>query len=750
MAGAGEAASSSARRVRSSVRPGSQAKALLIEATRVRDLFAQLLRAPDDWRARALTALEQAREQLVQAQLRSTPVGQLKETTEGRLRLGPIEAARITTVAAVLAVETSRLRQIDGVGDKTAAQVVAAARQLESTLRQNVRVRFDPDVRRPTDTALLQALRQLELATQVVEPMAEELRELSRELSRAIEAAVPATNAWRHRFSSRRTRVANETALEALSTLMSRSEALIPRVMAALSLLDQPPLPPDEQWADYARRAATYNGLLIELAGYRPDVDAAQGHLPEEIAASVNAQPLDLTMLQVSLRGYQAFGAKFALVQRKAILGDEMGLGKTIEALAVMSHLDSEGNVHSLVVCPASVVVNWVHEIERHSRLVPHRLHGPGRNRNLARWIRDGGVAVTTFDVLRSLDPTEGPTPGLLVVDEAHYVKNPRALRTKALRAWVDRTDRVLYLTGTPMENRLEEFKSLVRHLQPELAERIDPIAGLAGASTFRAAVAPVYLRRNQEDVLDELPPKIETENWVAFSSDDLAAYRAAVAEGSFMAMRRAAFAPGTVSGSAKLARLCEIVDESVSNGHKIVVFSYFRDVLRIVCNALESTLGVSTVGPITGSVAATDRQRLVDEFTARSDPAVLVSQIEAGGVGLNIQSASVVVITEPQWKPTVEAQAIARCHRMGQIRPVDVHRLLVEDSVDERMLEILRGKDALFGAYVRESALKDAAVDAIDVSNVETTRGVVSRMEAERRIVELERKRLGIEPMSA
>ena len=128
----------------------------------------------------------------------------------------------------------------------------------------------------------------------------------------------------------------------------------------------------------------------------------------------------------------------------------------------------------------------------------------------------------------------------------------------------------------------------------------------------------------------------------------------------------------------------------------------------------------------------------------------MLVSQIEAGGVGLNIQAASVVILTEPQWKPTTEEQAIARCHRMGQARPVDVHRLLAEDSVDERMLEILATKAALFDEYVRKSELKDISPDAVDISDLETTRETVSQAEVERRIIEIERRRMGVEPVTA
>src|SRR5207302_7217721 len=136
------------------------------------------------------------------------------------------------------------------------------------------------------------------------------------------------------------------------------------------------------------------------------------------------------------------------------------------------------------------------------------------------------GVAVTTFRTLSSLSKPEGVDVTVLVVDEAHYIKNPTAERTKEVRRWIDGVDRVLFLTGTPMENRVEEFRTLVGHLQPEVARRIPTTVGIAGAKPFQKAVAPAYLRRNQEDVLQELPPRVDTEEWVQLEKDDLAAYR--------------------------------------------------------------------------------------------------------------------------------------------------------------------------------------------------------------------------------
>jgi SNF2 family DNA or RNA helicase len=180
-----------------------------------------------------------------------------------------------------------------------------------------------------------------------------------------------------------------------------------------------------------------------------------------------------------------------------------------------------------------------------------------------------------------------------------------------------------------------------------------------------------------------------------------------------------------------------EIAGEAADGGRKVIVFSYFRDVLETVIDVLagrDGVPGLHVVGPLTGGIQPADRQAMVDEFTAATGPAVLVSQIQAGGVGLNIQAASVVIIAEPQLTPSIEEQAIARAHRMGQVRRVDVHRLLCEDSVDQRILELLADKREAFDEYARRSDMASAAPDAIDTG---------PETELRHRIVAAERKRL-------
>jgi superfamily II DNA or RNA helicase len=721
------------------VRLGAAARRVLRRAQGDATAAATVLGIGEGRRQEARTAYEAARAEAVRDELARLPVSRLREMTKDQLRLGPLEAVGFTTVASLVGERVGRLQVIDGVGPDTAAQVVGATYRLRRALERSVRVRFDVDRRPDTQTRLLACLRHFEEADQATDPVRDDLTDLAGRVEPLLPAASLAGSRLRMLLAGPTRRREARAALDEIHSLVAVSgiDRGDPHWRRALGLRPDIAEVDGSIWDDYRERAVAYNGLLVAIARLDGDPDAVHGHIPSEIAERIDTHGLDTSLLDVSLRGYQAFGARFALAQGRAILGDEMGLGKTIEALAAIGHLHADGATHSLVVCPASVLANWAHEIEQHSRLRAFRLHGADRRRNLHAWVGRGGVGVVTYDSLKSLVVPDGLSVALLVADEAHYVKNPAAKRTQTTLRHIRAVDRVLFLTGTPMENRLEEFRNLVAHIRPDLAARMEPGAGLVGTDAFRAAVADVYLRRNQSDVLEELPPRIDNEQWVEPTSADRRAYARAVTSGNFMAMRRAAFEAAAVAESAKLQRLMEIVDEAADNGWKTVVFSSFLDVLRAVDQALDGR----SAGLLTGRLDPMSRQALVDEFSASSEPLVLVSQIQAGGVGLNIQAASVVVLTEPQWKPSIEDQAVARLHRLGQLRPVHVHRLLAEDGVDQRMLEILTTKRHLFDEYMRMSDLKDASPHAIDVSAL----AAAPQAHAERRIIELERRRLGL-----
>jgi SNF2 family DNA or RNA helicase len=715
------------------------ARAVVADGRAVGAAIEAVLAAPGESREVARRAYEAVRDRMVADALDLTPVDRLRELIRGKVTFAVFIDAGLETVGQILATGEDGLRRIPGIRRRTAKRVMAAAAQLRESVAGSVRVRIDPDARTPEQTALVAALRRYERSRSALK--GPDLSPLASEIGKRLDPAARGASRPRMLFTfSERAKQEARDALTELDAILSSKAVTTARKRLARADAELEKAAKEQRatrlWNDYLARPVTYNGLLIEVAELDPERDASQGFLPADIAEQVRVFPLDRSLLVTSLRGYQAFGAKFALVQERVILGDEMGLGKTMQSLAAMCHLAAGGATHFLVVCPASVVINWTREIERHTLLEARRLHLPGAKRQAAEqeWADKGGVAVTTFEGLRTLPEDLDVSIAMMVVDEAHYAKNPNALRTQAVSEWASRSRRAMFLTGTPMENKVEEFRVLVGHLRPEVAGDLDIADETLDGTRFRGRVAPVYLRRNQEDVLSELPDRLETQEWVALEGAAMRAYRRAVVEGNFMAMRRAAFDPGTVRGSSKLRRMVEIISEAADGGRKVIVFSYFRDVLETVSEVLASVPGIVVVGPLTGDIPPTERQAMVDELTNAKGPAVLVSQIKAGGVGLNIQAASVIIIAEPQLTPSIEEQAIARAHRMGQVRPVDVHRLLGEDSVDQRILELLADKREAFDEYARRSDMANATPDAIDTA---------AETELRRAIVAAERKRL-------
>ncbi|MFD3486368.1 DEAD/DEAH box helicase [Streptomyces sp. NPDC058665] len=722
-----------AGRERRPVPVGGGARAVLDRADRLLATARRVAADHAEVRDGVLKAVAPLRDALVRRELAGIPLSRLADVTEGRLRLGALEQAGYTDVGKVLDATAYELRHIPGIGTQSSGHAIAAARQLAEAMAEHVAVRLDADdIGDPHATALVVALNRMVNAGPDMPRALAAAARTDADLAPLLPPARPAGDRLRMLFSGKRRRQQAQHAVQLVDAFLDDAAAgEVPLLLtqAATDLL-RPAVSADEAWLDFQIRPADFSVLLAELSEATADMDAAEGFLPGDISERVRTQRLDDTHRRVSLRGYQAFGARFALAQRRVILGDEMGLGKTIQAIAALAHLKSEGRTHFLVVCPASVVINWIREIESRSTLRAYRVHGQDRTVALGQWTRHGDVAVTTYDVLGSLAVPDDVRVGMLVVDEAHYVKNPETRRSRTVRSWAERAGHVLFLTGTPMENRVEEFRSLVRHLQPALLPAIRHGDAVIGSEAFRRAVAPAYLRRNQQDVLTELPELQQVDEWEEFSPAARAAYRQAVAAGNFMAMRRAAYAdPAT---SAKLRRLRELVGEAASNGLKVVVFSFFHDVLTAAEEALGPASGAgahsrTVFGPLTGRVPAARRQEWVDGFAEASGHAVLLSQIQSGGTGLNLQAASVVILCEPQVKPTLETQAIARAHRMGQIRHVQVHRLLTADSVDQRVLRLLGTKKRLFDAYARHSDVAESTPDAVDISEQSLARRIVA-----------------------
>lgn len=654
-------------------------------------------------RKAAVDAGNAVRAKATDRMLADMSVERLREATRDKIRVGALTDSGITTVLEVL-VNEAILEHFDGIGQTSATRIRGAARTLRQNTYDEMPMRIDIKNRTPEHTEFLRHLRAWDAARRSSASTAdmgivEELAPVAAAIDNTVTHAIVIPTA--------------------LSTVADFRDAVQIVARAARAIADaQDAATTGDPWEDFLTRPADYFALLAELGFITEDDEKTHGDLPTEIIEAVRDFELKGDYLTASLRGYQSFAARFALVQRKVIIGDEMGLGKTVEAIATLAHLRAKGHNNFLVVCPAAVVTNWVREVTAKSKLPAHRLHGPDRQWAAKNWHRSGGVGVTTFDTLRWLnDEVSIPALSCVVVDEAHYIKNPDALRTQRTAQLIDSCERAILLTGTPLENRLDEFRNLVGYLRPDLVLDANEFA----PKKFRRQVAPAYLRRNQEDVLTELPELVEVDEWMAMSGDDAAAYRSAVQQRNFMAMRQATMKQGIKS--TKMQRLVEIVQEAEANGRRVVVFSHFLDILSDVARHMPGRV----FGPLTGSVAASQRQVMVDDFSAANKGAVLVAQIVAGGVGLNIQAASVVVICEPQLKPTTEWQAIARAHRMGQLESVQVHRLLSDEGVDQRLREILATKKELFESFARESETAASAPEAYDVTEAELARDIIA-----------------------
>jgi SNF2 family DNA or RNA helicase len=299
----------------------------------------------------------------------------------------------------------------------------------------------------------------------------------------------------------------------------------------------------------------------------------------------------------------------------------------------------------------------------------------------------------------------------MLVVDEAHYIKNPEAQRTMNVKKIGEHAERLLFMTGTALENKVDEMIALIRILQPEIASAVHGMEYLSSAPQFRERVAPVYYRRKREDVLTELPDLIESKEWCTLSKAEEVAYERAVLGKHYAEARRVSWNVDDIRNSSKANRMMELIQEAESDGRKVIVFSFFLDTIGKV----KGLLGSKCLGPINGSIPPQRRQEIIDEFDKAPAGTVLAAQIQAGGTGLNIQSASVVIICEPQFKPSIENQAISRAYRMGQTRNVLVYRLLCDDTVDEKITAMLESKQAIFDAFADKSV---AATESLELDD--------------------------------
>jgi superfamily II DNA or RNA helicase len=488
-------------------------------------------------------------------------------------------------------------------------------------------------------------------------------------------------------------------------------------------------------------------GLIDALLDAVPeaDVDATFERARAELRTFEHITPAEPGPDFVgTLRDYQREGLGWLDFLRRFRLGgclaDDMGLGKTIQVLAMLDarRASRDETLPSIIVVPRSLVFNWIREAERFTPRL-RLLDYTGTARRVS--AIDGNavdVVITTYGTLRR---DAADLAGILfdyaILDEAQAIKNPSSASAKSARL-LDARHR-LAMTGTPIENRLEELWSLFEFLNPgmlgsasgfsELVRLTEMEESITAPSAQRdllaRALRPVILRRTKEQVARDLPPRTEQTLSVVLEGEQrefydalLASYRRSVLDQvdrfgigrsgmhileALLRLRQAACHPGLAdprmigAPSAKLDALLPRLEEVAEQGHKALVFSQFTSFLALARSRLEKA-GIP-YEYLDGSVR--DRQSRVDRFqTDDACPLFLIS-LKAGGHGLNLTAADYVYLLDPWWNPAVEAQAIDRAHRIGQTRSVIATRLVARDTVEEKILELQASKRALADAIL-------------------------------------------------
>lgn len=491
------------------------------------------------------------------------------------------------------------------------------------------------------------------------------------------------------------------------------------------------------------------DALAVALTG-SAEVDGEQVEaVPAGALAALRARLLDehATLpappgLDATLRDYQLRG--LAWLDRMTSLGlggclaDDMGLGKTITVIAL--HLHRAHAAPTLVVCPASLLGNWHREINRFAPGVPvRRFHGADRSLTGA----DAGFVLTTYGTMRSsAEQLAAHTWGLVVADEAQHVKNPHSSTAKALRT-IPAPARVA-LTGTPVENNLSELWALLDWTTPGLlgplkafrarhariVENTGTAAGLGNEEAVERLsrlVRPFLLRRKKSDpgIAPELPPKTETDHPVFLTREQATLYEAAVRETMAFIEQSEGIArrglimkllgslkqicnhpaqylkeePTRLAGrSGKLALLDELLDTILSEDGSVLIFTQYVSMARLLSAHLASRAIPSQL--LHGGTPVAERERMVDRFQSGEAPVFLLS-LKAAGTGLNLTRAAHVIHYDRWWNPAVEEQATDRAYRIGQTQPVQVHRLIAEGTVEDRISELLASKRVLADAVL-------------------------------------------------
>ena len=595
--------------------------------------------------------------------IQEVPVEELRSAKDG-LRVKALRDAGFENLADIHSASVHQLSSVYGISEDTAHTIKRYAKEMVANIQRTTKIKLSADNRTDVASNVVEAV----YAYLRHKPDIDNYEKLKSQgigiIKNDLELLSSIGNGAKLLFSNPAEKRSIYDSYQRACWLRDNNFAsLIDKTAAGLNA--KTTFSSQEAWQSFVENPVAFFNVIEEVVpGALGNEDSLYG-LPEDLAQEIQDEAFFPDGLLCTLRRYQEWGVKYILHQEKALLGDEMGLGKTIQAIAAMVSLKNTGEKHFLVVCPASVIANWFREIRKNSKLRATIIHGNTKKTALQDWIKTGGVAVTSYETTGIFKLEASFRIGMLVVDEAHYIKNFNARRSENVRNLCGRTERVLFMTGTPLENRADEMVSLISVLRPDIAGKISDMTYMSRAPQFREAVAPVYYRRKREDVLTELPDLVETEEWCTLLPQEENVYEQSVLGKHYAAARRVSWTVGDPELSSKANRLRELVEEAAADDRKVIVFSFFLDTIDMVIR----TLGDRCLNPINGSVSPQRRQEILDEFDKAPAGTVLPAQIVSGGTGLNIQCASVVIICEPQLKPSIENQAISRAYRMECFR---------------------------------------------------------------------------------
>jgi superfamily II DNA or RNA helicase len=449
--------------------------------------------------------------------------------------------------------------------------------------------------------------------------------------------------------------------------------------------------------------------------------------------------------INAKLFPYQIEGAAFLAANGRALLADDMGLGKTLQAIVAAYWLHKQAGVAKvLIICPASLKSQWAREIEKITGMSSQVIQGNAAQR-LPQYRRDSLFMIANYEIIqRDLEVINKELhPDLIILDEAQRIKNWRTKIASSIKLLHSRY--AFVLSGTPLENRLEDLYSLMQVVDPlllgplwrymadfHISDDKGKVLGYRNLTELRRLISPAMLRRNRSIVSDQLPARSNIQLDVSMSNRQRDLHDGAMNAAGQLAdiakkrpltpneqnrlmsalqqARMACDAAGLVDketeGSPKLDELRQLLTEQcIENGHKVVVFSQWRGMTDMVAK-LTDELNIGSVHLHCG-VPTAKRGELIERFSQNDDVAVFIST-DAGGTGLNLQSASVLINMDVPWNPAVLEQRNARIHRLGQNQKVQIILMVASNSYEEKVLALLNNKQTLFDNVVASDASED------------------------------------------